>query len=395
MRKLCLTLMALLALALALGAASAEKAANINASCTFSAKGASRKELKTLTDDSYKTYFAVRAGGEISIDGKGKPLGSILLQFYDRATETEVLAQVGDVWISASVRGKYLSDWLELPEGTTAVRVVNISKARMLMAQITVFGPGDRPDKSPEWHDCEKADLMVFACHPDDELLWLGGLLPTYAGERGYEVQVVYGVPSTPQRRLELLDGLCHCGVTCYPLFMNLPDKRSTTLSGAYKNWSKNKMCKLETGFIRQYRPEVVVTHDFNGEYGHGGHRAMADTVRLSVGYAADKTKYEDSSKAYGTWQVKKFYVHLYKENQIRLDWHVPLSHFDGKDGMTVATEALDLHRSQVANGWAMEEGGDCDNTLFGLYMTTVGPDEAGNDLFEHIDLYLEPSEDE
>ena len=391
MRKLWIGLLTLLALAFCFGAASAEKAVSVNASCDFAVKGASRKEIKALTDDSYKTYLTVRAGGEITVDGKGKALGSILLQFYDRATETEVLAQVGEVWISAGVRGEYLSDWLALPEGTKAVRIVNTSESRMMMAQVTLFGPGDRPDKSPEWHDCEKADLMVFACHPDDELLWLGGLLPTYAGERGLEVQVVYAVPSTPIRRLELLDGLCHCGVTCYPAFINLPDKRSTTLSGAYKHWNKNRMCKMETAFIRQYRPEVVVTHDFSGEYGHGGHRAVADTVRLSVGYAADSAKHTDSVKTYGTWQVKKFYVHLYAENRIRLDWHVPLTRFDGRDGMTVATEALDLHRSQVANGWAMEEGGACDNSLFGLYLTTVGPDEAGNDLFEHIGL----SEDE
>ena len=60
----------LIALLLILSSAAAEKAAEINDACVFSAKGASRKELKTLTDDSYKTYFAVRAGGEISIDGK-------------------------------------------------------------------------------------------------------------------------------------------------------------------------------------------------------------------------------------------------------------------------------------------------------------------------------------
>ena len=32
-----------------------------------------------------------------------------------------------------------------------------------------------------------------------------------------------------------------------------------------------------------------------------------------------------------------------------------------------------------------MEEGGDNDNTLFGLYATTVGPDVLGNDLMENI----------
>ena len=77
--------------------------------------------------------------------------------------------------------------------------------------------------------------------------------------------------------------------------------------------------------------------------------------------------------------------VHLYAEQQLKLDWHVPLTAFDGKDGETIATEALACHVSQMKHGWAMEEGGDNDNTLFGLYATTVGPDVLGNDLMENI----------
>ena len=129
----------------------------------------------------------------------------------------------------------------------------------------------------------------------------------------------------------------------------------------------------------------MVATHDFKGEYGHGGHEAIADSVTKSVGYAADGQKYPASGEAYGVWQVKKLYIHLWKENQLRLDWHRPLEAFGGRDGLTVATEALAMHRSQTARGWEMEDGGACDNRLFGLYMTQVGPDEAGDDLFEHI----------
>ena len=44
-----------------------------------------------------------------------------------------------------------------------------------------------------EWQpSCEKADLLLIVAHPDDELLWFGGALPTYAGERGMAVQVMY-----------------------------------------------------------------------------------------------------------------------------------------------------------------------------------------------------------
>lgn len=129
----------------------------------------------------------------------------------------------------------------------------------------------------------------------------------------------------------------------------------------------------------------MVVTQDFRGEYGHGAHRVVADAASKCIHYAADSEKFPASAENYGIWQVKKLYVHLYGENQLRMDWHQPLNAFDGKDSMTVATEALNCHVSQILAGWEMTEGGDMDNALFGLYYTAVGPDEAGNDLMEHI----------
>ena len=99
---------------------------------------------------------------------------------------------------------------------------------------------------------------------------------------------------------------------------------------------------------------------------------------------AADPVSFPDSAEQYGLWQVQKCYVHLWAEGQIRLDWHRPLAAFGGRDGMTVAREAMAMHVSQVKHGWAIEEGGDCDNALFGLYFSSVGADEAGDDLFEH-----------
>ena len=52
------------------------------------------------------------------------------------------------------------------------------------------------------WQDLDKAELMLLVAHPDDELLWFGGLLPTYAGQRGLKVQVVYAAAPSPFRRL-------------------------------------------------------------------------------------------------------------------------------------------------------------------------------------------------
>ena len=85
-------------------------------------------------------------------------------------------------------------------------------------------------------------DLLLLVAHPDDELLWFGGLLPTYAGERGVRVQVAYLVPATPLRRLEMLDALWQCGVKRYPLFAGMRDVRANTLEGQYKKWNRARL---------------------------------------------------------------------------------------------------------------------------------------------------------
>ncbi|MBQ8080714.1 MAG: PIG-L family deacetylase [Clostridia bacterium] len=60
--------------------------------------------------------------------------------------------------------------------------------------------------------------MLLLSAHPDDELLWFGGTLPTYAGERGKQVQLVYLAHGDARRKNELLDGLWTCGVHAYPV---------------------------------------------------------------------------------------------------------------------------------------------------------------------------------
>lgn len=383
MKKALAALMLFLALA-GLSTALAQEAPDITQEVTITSGGKKTKP-KEMRDRKYTTYYTVRKGGSIEIDGGERFLSGLKLQFYERASAYRVETwQAGD-WALLTEAGDYLSDWVALPEGTTKARLTNLSKGRMYLAELTVYGEGDKPADAPEWRTIDKADMMLVVAHPDDELLWFGGLLPTYAGQRRLAVEVVYVVPTTPNRRLELLDGLWHCGVTAYPAFVGMRDARANTLQGQYKLWNKNTLYETMTELVRKYRPEVLVTQDFGGEYGHGAHRATADATIKAAEYAALSKKYPKSAEAYGAWQVRKIYVHLYEENQLRLDWRVPLSAFGGKDSFTVTEEALACHASQVKHGWALEEGGENDNSLFGLYFTTVGEDIHGDDFMENI----------
>ena len=136
---------------------------------------------------------------------------------------------------------------------------------------------------------------------------------------------------------------------------------------------------------LRRVKPEVVLTQDFNGEYGHAAHQITAYMTVNCIGYAADPTYDQKSYDAYGVWQVKKMYAHLYQENQIVMDWQQPLTAFGGKTSLEVAKEALWCHVSQRALTYQMLESGPYDCRLFGLYYTAVGPDVEKNDFFENI----------
>ena len=103
------------------------------------------------------------------------------------------------------------------------------------------------------------------------------------------------------------------------------------------------------------------------------------------VELAANEKKYPGSAEKYGTWDVPKCYIHLYEENPVDMDWRVPLEAFGGKTGFDIAEEAFKCHVSQQKTDYHVEDWGPWDNSLFGLFRTLVGPDEAKDDFFENI----------
>ena len=227
---------------------------------------------------------------------------------------------------------------------------------------------------------------MLFSTHPDDEVLWFGGLLPYYAGEKDMDVLVVNAVYGWYYRRLELLDALWTCGVDIYPVLLGYPDQQET-VKEILQVWSQKQREPEDTAvtLIRRYKPDVVVLHDVNGEYGHTAHILFSQLGQQGVERAADATEHAASYAQYGTWDVPKTYIHLWGENQLRMDWNQPLSAFEGMTALEVAQTAMTRHVSQYARGWDVEDGGEYDNALFGLWRSTVGEDLVKNDLFENI----------
>jgi LmbE family N-acetylglucosaminyl deacetylase len=138
---------------------------------------------------------------------------------------------------------------------------------------------------------------------------------------------------------------------------------------------------------IRRYQPDVIVTHDVNGEYGHNQHKVTCAAVRSAVTKSGDPSIHPESAQQYGTYTPKKLYIHLYKDNAIMMSVYDEPS--DAARGLTmteVATIGYSKHVSQQ-NAFSMSNHGvKYDNRKYGLAFTTVGEDVEKNDFFENVE---------
>ncbi len=300
----------------------------------------------------------------------------------------EAMAEDGD-WqeVDLGAGMGFINCFVTLNDGLARLRITTGSGWKCSIAEISIFSKGSLPQEVQVWQKApDKADLMVVSAHPDDEHIYFGGTLPTYAGQRKKHTVVVYMTSSPIIRKFEALDGLWEVGVREYPVFLPLANKYTSTVDDAELAWDglDNTVGLLVEQF-RRFMPDVVVTHDLNGEYGHGAHKLTALAVTKAVLASGRQEKYPSSAQQYSAWQVKKCYLHLYGKNTVRMDWQVELPVFGGKTALQMAQAGYDLHVSQHFRERPILDSGDYDNSRFGLYYTAVGEDTGKRDFFENI----------
>lgn len=307
--------------------------------------------------------------------------------------------------------GGFYHDFLDLETifgAAPASVTVEFSNGVAQINEIYLFTPGEVPDFVQKWEmpaDGE-TDLVLFSTHGDDEHLFFAGILPYYAVERDYQVQVVYLTDhrnNSSVRFHEMLNGLWAVGIKTYPVFGKYNDFRTSTMESAYSSfqalgWDKEEMLGYVVEQLRRFKPMVVVAHDFEGEYHHGQHMVYADLVAQALEISNDATRYPELAEEYGLWEVSKAYFHLYEENQIIMDWDQPLESFGGKTAFEVSIyRGFQCHETQIRDfAWyyagfnsaiSLPKYNPC---YFGLYWTTVGPDVEKNDFFENVTCHTE-----
>ena len=123
---------------------------------------------------------------------EGETAGYLYVCFTEMPQSWAVEERVDGKWRVVAEGGTdYLHALVEL-NGQNHFRIVENSgvTTRLKFNEVFVFGAGELPDWVQRWQPtAEKADLLVLATHPDDELIFFGGTIPTYAVERGlYEL---------------------------------------------------------------------------------------------------------------------------------------------------------------------------------------------------------------
>ncbi|MFA5052569.1 MAG: PIG-L family deacetylase [Parcubacteria group bacterium] len=261
--------------------------------------------------------------------------------------------------------------------------VVSIVLALVLI--LALFQAVALADDSYNWEEPHHADVMIIACHSDDDQLYLGAVIPIYLAQ-GKSVVVVFMTPCSTSRKKEAEAALWAVGVRQKPVFGPFADHWFEKLADAKKSWPKEKVEAYLVEQVRIYTSSIIVSQDVKGEYGHKAHIWMVEEVQKIFNLAGDPKAYPESAEKYGVWNPLKLYLHLFKENKITLDVKTPLAMYDGKTAFEVAKMGYSYHRSQVKINH--HRVGEKPIDQFGLAQSKVGFSTLTGDMFESVDLY-------
>ncbi len=184
--------------------------------------------------------------------------------------------------------------------------------------------------------------VMMVHAHPDDECLSTGGTLARYStegihtvliiatgGEEGEIVVPEMDTPENKARLREIRDGelacsVAHLGVQTLERLgyrdSGMADTEANHHPESFNMADKDQATARLVALIRRYRPQVLVTYDERGGYGHPDHIACHTTTVAAFDAAGDPTRYPELGEA---WTPQKLYYTAFPRTAVYRAWTI------------------------------------------------------------------------
>ncbi|MBQ4089044.1 MAG: PIG-L family deacetylase [Clostridia bacterium] len=375
--------LAVIAMVICMSPALAVQADTVTKQCTFEV---SRGKAKYLTDGDYETVWEPsRSGEKLLVTLPPNGAGSIVVEWQDEPVnymfEEYDAEKVKIASADHTAFGGGVVQMMPVSENTRYV-LLTLAAGDQGICEISVYSKGDMPESVQDWYgEYLKCDMLLVAAYPGDELATFGGLLPKYATEKEAKVQLVYMTDMGRERKAETLDALWSLGQSNYPVFMDLKKGSVSSMEDCLRNWGgKDALIGKMVEVIRRCKPEIIVSHDINGENDDYRRALTGMLMEYAVKAAADPEAYSDSLELHGAWQAKKLYLHLGATGLVNVDLDTPAEALGGLTANEAAAMAFENYES-LAGKYAVAENA----SVYSLIYSTIGDDTKRNDLFENV----------
>jgi N-acetyl-1-D-myo-inositol-2-amino-2-deoxy-alpha-D-glucopyranoside deacetylase len=245
----------------------------------------------------------------------------------------------------------------------------------------------------------------ILACfaHPDDESFSIGGTLAHYASQgdditlvcttRGEAGEISDPALASPENLGEVRERELRCAAAALGIGrVEILGYRDSGMEGtednndprAYVMADRDEVIARLVGFIRSLKPDVVITFDPDGAYGHPDHIAIHHHTVAAVAAARDETRFPEAGPV---WTPRRlFFTAISKkrfgEMRTRLaEMGVDTSAFDRPDMPIVGQEEDEIDVTMDVRAWvgAKRKALECHATQFGPdnFMTQLAGDVA------------------
>ena len=237
----------------------------------------------------------------------------------------------------------------------------------------------------------EEKTLLAVLPHPDDELFGLGGTLALYAAQgtrvvsvyatRGEVGEIAEGAAATPETLGQVREQELHCAAEILGISeIIFLDYRDSGMAGtadnedprAYMNAPADEVVAKLVGIIRQVRPQVIITCDPKGTYGHPDHIAVHRHTLAAFEAAGDGGRYPEQGQG---WSPDRLFYYVFPQSLLTnlidrlIELGIDVSDFDDSDGQELEgwpDELIDLSLDVSSTVHTTIEAFNCHQTQFG-----------------------------